>query len=81
MFLLVREGPMKQRQWKTTRQLVERQDAQRRWDQVYQCLMSWTLGPTPSTETEVAQTQQEESDEKSRVRPRLHPASDADANH
>ncbi len=70
---------MKQRQWKTTRHLVERPDAQRRWDQAYQCLMSWTAGPTPATVIEKAQ--QEESDENSRLRSRLDPASDPDANH
>jgi len=71
---------MKQRQWKTTRQLVERPDAQRRWDQAYQYLLSWTRGPTPSPTTELAQATQEESDENSRLRPSLHPASDPDAN-
>jgi hypothetical protein len=72
---------MKQRQWKINRQFVERPDAQRRFDQAYQCLMSWTPGPTSSPKTEVAQTPQEESDENSRVRPSLHPASDPVANH
>jgi hypothetical protein len=72
---------MKHRQWKTTRQFLERPDAQRRFDQAYQCLMSWTLGPTPSTVAEGAQATQEEPDENSRLRSRLHPASDTDANH
>jgi hypothetical protein len=72
---------MKHRQWKTTRQLVERPDAQRRWDQAYQCLMSWTLGLTPSTLSEIAQAPQGEPDENSCLRPRLHPASEPDANH
>ncbi len=72
---------MKQRQWKTTRQLVERPDAQRRWDQAYQCLMSWTPGPMPSPVAEGVQATQEESDENSRVRSRLHPAPGPDANH
>ncbi len=72
---------MKQRQWKTTRQLVERPDAQRRWDQAYQCLLSWTPGPTRSTVTEKAQAQQEESDENRRLRSSLYPASGTDANH
>jgi hypothetical protein len=72
---------MKQRQWKTTHQFLERPDAQRRWDQAYQALMNWTLAPTSSPVVEVAQTQQEESDENSRLRPSFHPASDPDANH
>jgi hypothetical protein len=72
---------MKQRQWKIKRQLVARPDAQRRWDQAYQCLMSWTLGPKPSAEAQVVQTQPEESAENSRLRPRLHSAPDTDANH
>ena len=72
---------MKQRQWKTTRQFVARPDAQRRWDQAYQCLLSWTPGPKPSSEAQVAQVIQEKSDEDSRLRPRFHPASDPDANH
>ena len=72
---------MKQRQWKTKRQLVARPDAQRRWDQAYQCLMSLTLGSPAPSEAQVAQTQQEESDENSRLRPSVHPASDPDANH
>ena len=72
---------MKHRQWKTTRQFLERPDAQRRFDQAYQCLMSWTLGPTPSTVAEGAQATQEEPDENSCLRSRLHPASDTDANH
>jgi hypothetical protein len=72
---------MKYRQWKTTRQLVERPDAQRRWDQAYQCLMRWTLGPTPSIVAEVAQAPQEESDANSHLCSCLHPASGTDANH
>ena len=72
---------MKQRQWKTTRQLVERPDAQRRWDQAYQCLISWTPGLTPSTGIEKAQAKQEESDENSRLRSSFHPASGTDADH
>jgi hypothetical protein len=72
---------MKQRQWKTTRQLVERPDAQRRWDQAYQYLMQWSQGPLSSTTVKSVQVTQEESNEDSRVRSRLHPASDPDANH
>jgi hypothetical protein len=72
---------MKHRQWKTTRQLVERPDAQRRGDQAYQALMNWTLTPTSSPVVEGAQAQQEESNENSRLRPGFHPASDTDANH
>jgi hypothetical protein len=72
---------MKQRQWKTTRQLVERPDAQRRFDQVYQCLMSWTQEPRPSTVAEIAQAKQEESDENRRLRSSLYPTSGPDANH
>ena len=72
---------MKQRQWKTTRQFVAYPDAQRRWDQAYQCLLSWTAGPTPSNVIEKAQAKQEESDEHSRLRSCLDPASDPDANH
>lgn len=72
---------MKQRQWKTTRQLVERPDAQRRWDQAYQCLMHWSQGPLSSTTVKFVQAQQEESDENSRLRSRIHPASGTDANH
>jgi hypothetical protein len=72
---------MKQRQWKTTRQFVERPDAQRRFDQAYQCLMSWTPAPTPSPVTQVAQATQEESDENSRLRASLYPASGTNANH
>jgi hypothetical protein len=72
---------MKQRQWKTTRQFLERPDAQRRWDQAYQSLMNWTLAPTPSPVAEGAQATQEESDENSRLRSRLDPAPDPDANH
>jgi hypothetical protein len=72
---------MKQRQWKTTRQLVARPDAQRRIDQAYQCLMSWTSGLKPSSEAQRVQAPQEESDENSCLRPSFHPASDPDANH
>lgn len=72
---------MKQHQWKINRQFIERPDAQRRWDQAYQSLMSWTLCPTSSTITEKAQTKQEEPNENSRVRPSLYPASGSDANH
>ena len=72
---------MKQRQWKTTRQFLERPDAQRRWDQAYQALLNWTRAPTLSSVVEGAQPSQEESDENSRLRPRFHPASDPDANH
>ena len=68
-------------QWKTKRQFVECSDAQRRWDQAYQCLMSWTLCPTPPMMTEHTQARQEESDEKSRVRTRLHPAAGTPTNH
>jgi hypothetical protein len=72
---------MKQRQWKTKRQLVERPDAQRRWDQAYRCLMQWSQGQLSSTTVKFVQATQEESDENSRVRSRLHPASDPDANY
>jgi hypothetical protein len=72
---------MKQRQWKITRRLLACPDAQRRWDQAYQCLMSLTLGPPAPSEAQVAQTPQEESDENRRLRPRFHPTSDPDANH
>jgi hypothetical protein len=81
MFLLVKEDPMKQRQWKTTRQLVERPDAQHRFDQAYQCLMYWSQGPLSSPAVKFIQVTQEESDENSRLRPRLDPASGPDANH
>jgi hypothetical protein len=64
---------MKCRQWKTKRQFVEHPDAQRRWDQAYQCLMNWTPCPT--------QARQEESDENSRLRSRIYPAPNTDANH
>jgi hypothetical protein len=70
---------MKHRQWKTTRQFLEHPDAGRRWDQAYQCLMSWTQGPAPSPVAERAP--QEESDENRRVRSRLHPTPNPDANH
>lgn len=72
---------MKQRQWKITRQFVEHPDAQRRWDQAYQCFMSWTPGSTLSPKTEVAQRAQEESDENSCVCPSLDSAPEPDANH
>ncbi len=72
---------MKQRQWKITRQLVERPDAQRRFDQAYQCLMNWLPAPTSPTVAQVAQAPQEESNENRRLCPSLHPASGTDANH
>ena len=72
---------MKQRQWKTTRHLVERPDAQRRFDQAYQCLMNWLPAPTSPIVAQVAQAPQEESDEKSRLHPSLHSTSGTDANH
>jgi hypothetical protein len=72
---------MKQRQWKTTRQLVECPDAQRRWDQAYQCLMYWSQVPLSSTTVKFVQAQQEESDENSCLRPSLHPTSGTNANH
>ncbi len=72
---------MKQRQWKTTRQLVERPDAQRRFDQAYQCLLSWIPAPTSPTVIQVAHAKQEEPDENSRICPCLHPAPDTTANH
>ena len=72
---------MKQRQWKTIRQFLERPHAQRRWDQAYQALMNWTLAPTSSSVVEGAQPSQEESDENSRLRPSFHPEPDPDANH
>lgn len=72
---------MKQRQWKTTHQLVERPDAPHRWDQAYQCLMYWSQGPLSSTTVKFVQATQEESDENSRLRPSVHPASSTDANH
>ena len=72
---------MKQRQWKTTRQLVAHPDAQRRIDQAYQYLLSWTSGPKLSSEVQRVQAPQEESDENSCLRPSFHPATDPDANH
>ena len=72
---------MKQRQWKTIRLLVAHPDAQRRIDQAYQCLMSWTSGPKPSSEAQRIQVPQEESDENSCLRACIHPAPSTDANH
>jgi hypothetical protein len=72
---------MKQHQWKITRQFVERPEAQRRFDQAYQYLMSWTPGPAPSTVIQIAQATQEVSDENSCLCPSLHPTSDTNANH
>jgi hypothetical protein len=51
---------MKQHRWKTKRQLVACPDAQRGFDQAYQCLLSWTRCLTSSAVTEKAQ--QEESE-------------------
>ena len=72
---------MKHRQWKTTRQFLERPDAQRRWDQAYQFLVQWTSAPLSSPVPEGTQTNQEEFDEKSRVCSRLDPAAGTSANH
>lgn len=32
---------MKQRQWKIQRQAVPKENAQRKWDLAYQCLLKW----------------------------------------
>ena len=69
---------MKARQWKITRQLVTRPDAQRRWDQAYQSLLRWTNTPTQPT---VAEPRQEETDADRRVRPSLYPAASPSADH
>lgn len=41
------------RQWEVSRTLVAQQDGQRRWDYVYQFLLSWmmegTTGPEPAS--------------------------------
>ena len=41
------------RQWEVSRTVVARSDGQRRWDYVYQFLLSWmmesTTGPEPAT--------------------------------
>jgi hypothetical protein len=41
------------RQWEVSRALVAQDDGQRRWDYVYQFLLSWmmegTTGPEPAT--------------------------------
>lgn len=41
------------RQWEVSRTLVAQDDGQRRWDYVYQFLLSWmmagTTGPEPAT--------------------------------
>ncbi len=70
---------MKHRQWKTKRQFLERPDAQHRWDQAYQSLLHWTQVPTTVSVIKFAQTQQEESDENSRICPSLHSATDTNA--
>src|SRR2546430_16688035 len=81
MFLLAREDPMKQRQWKTKRQVVERADAQRHWDQAYQCLMRWTsCSPQPRL-TELSETREERSDESGSLCSCLGKAGDANPKH
>lgn len=64
---------MKARQWKITRQLVPHPDAQRRWDQAYQSLLSWTSTPVQSAMTEPEQTNQEEAHADCRLRSGFHP--------
>jgi len=72
---------MKQRQWKTNRQFVERSDAQHRWDQAYQSLLNWTHGPTPPPVAVLTQESQEGSDESRRLRSCIHPASGTNPHH
>jgi hypothetical protein len=72
---------MKQRQWKTKRQLVERPDAQCRWDQAYQCLLRWTSCPAQLRPTESTEMREEKSDESDRLRTCINPAADANADY
>jgi len=72
---------MKHRQWKTTRQFLERPDAQRRWDRAYQYLVQWTADPMSSPVPERVQIDQEEFNENSRLCSRLDPTPGPDANY
>lgn len=64
---------MRARQWKITRRTIRHPDAQRRWDQVYQSLLSWTSSPTQPPLAEPPHPSQEEADANRCVRPRLDP--------
>jgi hypothetical protein len=70
---------MKKRAWSIQRHTVETVDAQRRWDNAYQCLVQWS---TPSVREVPHEHIQQESRHESRdVCARLYAASSANADH
>lgn len=72
---------MRARQWKITRRTVPHPEAQRRWDQAYQSLLSWTSSPTQPLLAEPTHPRQEEADANCGVRPRFDPELKPGPNH
>lgn len=70
---------MKKRQWIVRRHTTETADAQRRWDQAYQCLVQWSAGA--QKESPLRPIRQERSDESSDVCACLYAAAGTNADH
>jgi hypothetical protein len=63
------------RQWHVRREVMERPDAQRRWDRAYQNLLQWTL----ATERRAAVLQPKHTEEVYHAASSLHPGLDLSA--
>jgi hypothetical protein len=70
---------MKAREFRIQRQAIPTADAQRRWDQAYQNLIRWSL-VAPQDRLQEA-PQQEKSDERGDVCPRVYATAGASADH
>jgi len=70
---------MKKRQWNVRRHTIETVDAERRWDQAYQCLVRWSAGAL--RESPPRPIRQERSDESRDVCACLYAAASTNADH
>jgi hypothetical protein len=70
---------MKKRKFSIQRHAVETADAQRRWDQAYQCLVRWSA--VALRESPLRPIRQESSDESSDVCACLYAAAGTNADH
>jgi len=72
---------MRKRQWQCQRDSIPTRDAQGRWDQVYQYLVSWSQPFEEGSWPGQTLPEQEEDDESRHVCTRVHAAASSDANH
>jgi hypothetical protein len=71
---------MKKRKFSIQRHAVETADAQRRWDQAYQCLVRWSAPSLRGPPQEDIQQERRENESRD-VCPSLYTTAGANANH